>query len=88
MQSAKVSYVKSPRADEKLYVYKYELPKDIDKPNNLELDEVEVTVTDLRTVEDTHFDIVRNGFQLERFQIAADISCKDDKDVNRKIVSD
>ncbi len=72
--------------DEELYVYKYELPKGIDKPNNLELDEVEVTVTDLRTVEDTHFDIVRNGFQLERFQIPADISWED-KDVNRRIVS-
>ena len=67
-------------------MYKYELPKGIDKPNNLELDEVEVTVTDLRTVEDTHFDIVRNGFQLERFQIPADISWED-KDVNRRIVS-
>ena len=39
-------YVKFPRVDEELYVYKYELPKGIDKPNNLELDEVEVTVTD------------------------------------------
>ena len=69
-------------------MYKYELPKGIDKPNNLELDEVEVTVTDLRTVEDTHFDIVRNGFQLERFQVPADISWEDDKDVNRRTVSD
>jgi len=85
---AKVSYVNSPRVDEELYVYKYELPKGIDKPNNLEFDEVEVTVTDLRTVEDTHFDIVRNGFQLERFQVPADISWEDDKDVNRIIVSD
>ncbi len=84
---AKVSYVKSPRADEELYVYKYELPKGIDKPNNLELDEVEVTVTDLRSVEDTHFDLVRNGFQLERFQIPADISWEDDKDVNRRNVA-
>lgn len=85
---AKVSYVKSPRVDEELYVYKYELPKGIDKPNNLELDEVEVTVTDLRTVEDTQFDVVRNGFQLERFQIPADISWEDDKDVSRRIVSE
>ena len=84
---AKVSYVKSPRTDEELYVYKYELPKGVDKPNNLELDEVEVTVTDLRTVENTHFDIVRNGFQLEQFQVPADISWQDDQDVNLRIVA-
>lgn len=84
---AKVSYVRSPQMDEELYVYKYELPKGIDTPSNLEFDDVEVSVTDLRTVEDTHFDIVRNGFQLERFQVPTDISWEDDKDVNRRISS-
>ena len=82
---AKMAYVKPPRGNEELYVYKYELPDGIDQPNNLELDEVEVPVTDLRTVEDTHFDIVQNGFQLERFQLPVDIDWNSDEDVCRNV---
>ncbi len=79
---AKVAYVKPPSANEELYVYKYESPKGVDKPNNLELDEVEVPVTDLRTVRGIPFDIVQHGFQLETFQVPAGINWENDEDVS------
>ena len=82
---AKMAYVKPPRGNEELFVYKYELPNGVNQPNNLDLDEVEVPVADLRTLEDTHFGIVQNGFQLERFQLPADIDWDSDEDVCRNV---
>ena len=77
---APLQYVKASRDGEELFVYKYELPQGIDKPSNLEIDEVDVDFTDLRTVEEP-FDILRNGFQLERLEVPNDIDWDDDKDV-------
>lgn len=77
---APLQYVKAPRDGEELFVYKYELPQGIDKPSNLEIDEVDIDFTDLRTVEEP-FDILRNGFQLERLEVPNDIDWDDDKDV-------
>ena len=79
---AKVVYIKAPLRDEELYVYKYELPKDVSTPQNLEYDQVEVPITDLRTAEHQSFNIQHNGFQLEKFQVPADINWQNDKDVS------
>lgn len=77
---APLQYVKPPRTGEELFVYKYELPEDVDRASNLEIDEVEVDFTDLRTGE-SPFDIVQSGFQLERLQVPKDIDWDDDRDV-------
>ena len=83
---ATFAYVKPPRLGEELYVYKYMLPAGVHTSNNLEIDEVEVPVTDLRTVDDESFNIVQNGFQFEPFQVP-DIYWDDDKDVSLPCLS-
>lgn len=77
---APLQYVRPTRDGEELFVYKYELPKGVTRPSNLEVDEVEVDFTDLRTVKEP-FDIVRNGFQLERLEVPDDIDWDVDSDV-------
>ena len=77
---APLQYVKAPRNGEELFVYKYELPEGLDRPSNLEIDEVDVDFTDLRTVQEP-FDILRNGFQLERMEVPNDVNWDDDTDV-------
>ena len=44
------------------------------------MNEVEVLMTDSRAADET-FNITRNGFQSEHFQVPADIDWHDDKDV-------
>ena len=61
-------------------MYKYELPAGAAKSSNLEVNEVEVDITDLRTVKEP-FDIVQNGFQLERLNVPDDINWDVDTDV-------
>ena len=78
---ANLAYIRPPQVNEELYVYKYELPVDVGSPSNLQINEVEVPITNLRAVEKT-FTIERNGFQLEHFQVPADIDWQDDNDVS------
>ena len=61
-------------------MYKYELPEGVTRPSNLEVDEVGVDFTDLRTVKEP-FDIVRNGFQLEWLEVPDDIDWDVDSEV-------
>ena len=79
---AKLAYIKAPLRDEELYVYKYELPQDVRTPHNLQYDQVEVPIVDIRTTEHQSFNIEHNGFQIENFQVPADINWQNDRDVN------
>lgn len=77
---APLQYVKPAQAGEELFVYKYELPEGVDRPTNLEINEVEIDINDLRR-SDQPFNIVQNGFQLERLKVPDDIDWDDDADV-------
>lgn len=75
-----MQYVKPAPNNEELFTWLYEKPDDVDVWTNLEHSEAEVPVTDLHTVSEP-FTLARNGFQLERLHVPADLNWDDDKEV-------
>ena len=80
---ATLQYAKPLSAGDELFVYKYQLPEGVIQATNMEADQVEVDVTDLRTLEQP-LNLLRNGFQLERFEVPHDINWEDADDVSYK----
>lgn len=81
--NAKVNYIQPSAHGEELYAYLYEKPESVSKVTNLEHVEIEVPITDLRTIEDERgpFTLHDNGFQLEKLHVPSDIDWTNDDEV-------
>ena len=77
---AKITYVKRPSGGEPLETYLYELPEGKTKASNVDPDEHDTTVTDLRTVP-KDFTLKQNGFRLAKLEVPDDINWQDDAEV-------
>ncbi|KAL3161264.1 hypothetical protein ABBQ38_009625 [Trebouxia sp. C0009 RCD-2024] len=81
--NAKVNYIQPSAHGEELYAYLYEKPESVSKVTNLEHVEIEVPMTDLRTIEDKkgRFTLHDNGFQLEQLHVPSDIDWTNNAEV-------
>ena len=80
---AKVNYIKPAPNGEELFTYPYGAPDSISQFTNMEHIETEVPCVDLRTLDDQegHFTLAKNGFQLQKLHVDADIDWTDDDEV-------
>lgn len=62
---AKISYVRRPEGDEPLETYVSELPEGKTRASNVDPEDHDLPITDLRTVP-KDFSLERNGFKLAR----------------------
>ncbi|CAL8463770.1 g3304 [Coccomyxa elongata] len=79
-----VRYAKQPADGQERRIYVYDLPEGVDKASNLDWEQHDVTVTDLRTAPQT-FTLHENGFQLERFEVPQDIDWQNEQEVKEKV---
>ena len=74
---AKIHYVKRPEGGEPLETFLYELPEGKTRPSNVDHEEFDTTITDLRTVSED-FTLQRNGFKLSQLIVPDDINWQDE----------
>ncbi|KAK9843127.1 hypothetical protein WJX74_007373 [Apatococcus lobatus] len=80
--TATISYAKRPSEGEPLETYLCELPEGKTRANNVDPEDVETTITDLRTVS-KEFTLAQNGFRLAQLNVPDDINWQDGAEVKR-----
>ena len=74
---AKIHYVKRTEDGEPLETFLYELPEGKTRPSNVDHEEFDTTIIDLRTVSE-EFTLQRNGFKLSHLIVPDDINWEDE----------
>lgn len=81
---AKIHYVQRPADGQPLETFLYELPEGKTRPSNVDHEEFDTKITDLRTVS-KELTLERNGFKLAKLLVPKDINWQDEAEVRSSL---